>query len=55
MKGKVLEFVETEHIECKKAIFKDDKNLVLQIDGNITNDFCEYKCEIVEKGINMYL
>ena len=55
MKGKVLEFVETEHIECKKTIFKDDKNLVLQTDGNITNDFCEYKCEIVEKGINMYL
>ena len=44
----------TQHVYCKKAVFKDNKNLMLQIDGNITNDYSEYVCEIVNDGINMY-
>ena len=27
----------------------------IKIDGNITREYNEYRCEIVEKGINMYL
>lgn len=55
MNGKILTAKETTHVLCKKAVFKSDKNLVLQIDGNITNDYCQYNCEIVENGLNMYL
>ena len=55
MSGKIFKFQETQHIKCKKAVFKDEKNVTLQIDGNITREYNEYRCEIVEKGINMYL
>lgn len=55
MTGKILKVKEAYTVKCKKAIFKDNNNLVLQIDGNITKDFNEYKCEIIENGINMYL
>ena len=54
MKGNILKMPATQHIQCSRAIFKDSKPLTLQIDGNITNDHNEYKCEIVKKGINMY-
>lgn len=54
MKGKIFKIKETEHICCKKAIFKDSKNLQLQIDGNITNDYNEYVCEIINEGLKMY-
>lgn len=54
MNGKIYSFPETEHVYCQKAVFKDSNNLELQIDGNITNDCNEYRCEIVNKGINMY-
>lgn len=55
MSGKIFKFQETQHIKCKKAVFKEKKNVTLQIDGNITREYNEYRCEIVEKGINMYL
>ncbi len=55
MSGKILKAKETYTVKCKKAIFKDENNLVLQIDGNIVKDYKEYSCEIVEDGINMYL
>lgn len=55
MRGKIFKIKEASHVLCKKAVFRSNKNLVLQIDGNITNDYCEYKCEIVENGLNMYL
>lgn len=55
LKGKIFSLKEAEHIYCKKAIFKDQKPLVLQIDGNITNNYNEYVCEIIEEGLNMYL
>ena len=54
MSGKILKMPATQHIQCEKAVFKDANNLTLQIDGNITNEYKEYKCEIVRKGINMY-
>ena len=54
MKGNILKMPATQHIQCSRAVFKDSKPLTLQIDGNITNDHSEYKCEIVKKGINMY-
>ena len=54
MSKKILTLPETQHIYCKKAVFKDDKNLMLQIDGNITNDYQEYVCEVVNGGLNMY-
>ena len=54
MKGKIYSFHETEHVYCQKAIFKDANNLELQIDGNITNDCNDYRCEIIKEGINMY-
>ena len=54
MKGNILKMPATQHIQCNRAVFKDAKSLTLQIDGNITNDYSEYKCEIVKKGINMY-
>ena len=54
MSGNIHKMKEAHHITCKKAVFKDNQNLVLQIDGNITNEFKEYRCEIVENGINMY-
>lgn len=55
MSGKIFKFKETQHIKCKKAVFKDQNNVTLQIDGNITREYNEYRCEIVEKEINMYL
>ena len=54
MSGNIAKIKETQHIICKKAVFKDKENLVLQIDGNITREYNEYRCEIVENGINMY-
>ena len=54
MSGKILKMPATQHIQCERAVFKDVNNLTLQIDGNITNEYKEYKCEIVRKGINMY-
>ena len=54
MSGKIYSFPETEHIYCQKAVFKDENNLQLQIDGNITNNHNEYRCEIIKEGINMY-
>ncbi len=54
MSGKILKMPATQHIQCEKVVFKDASNLTLQIDGNITNEYKEYKCEIVRKGINMY-
>lgn len=54
MRKKVFKLKETEHIYCKKAIFKDSKNLIIQIDGNISKDYNEYRCEIVPQGINIY-
>lgn len=51
---KIFKASVTQHVYCKKAVFKDNKNLMLQIDGNITNDYSEYVCEIVDNGINMY-
>ena len=38
----------------KYNISDDIIRYLLQIDGNITNEYKEYKCEIVRKGINMY-
>lgn len=54
MSKKILTLPVTEHIYCEKAVFKDDKNVMLQIDGNITNDYNEYVCEVVNNGLNMY-
>lgn len=54
MSGNISKIKETQHITCKKAVFRDKEKLVLQIDGNITREFNEYRCEIVENGINMY-
>ena len=54
MSKKILTTPETQHVFCKKAVFRDKENLVLQIDGNVTGDYNEYRCEIVENGINMY-
>ena len=54
MSGNIHKMKEAQHIACKKAVFKDNTNLVLQIDGNITNEYNEYRCEIIENGINMY-
>ena len=54
MSGNISKIKETQHIICKKAVFRDKENLVLQIDGNITREYNEYRCEIVENGINMY-
>ena len=54
LNGKIFSFKETEHVYCKKAVFKDSISLELQIDGNITNDCNEYRCEIINNGINMY-
>lgn len=54
MSKKILTMPETQHVFCKKAVFRDNKNLLLQIDGNITQDYKEYRCEIVNNGLNMY-
>ena len=54
MSGNIDKMKEAQHVTCKKAVFKDNTNLVLQIDGNITNEYNEYRCEIIENGINMY-
>ncbi len=54
MKGKIFTIKEAQHIYCQKAIFKDNRNVLLQIDGNITDDYNEYKCEIINNGIKMY-
>lgn len=54
MSGNISKIKETQHIICKKAVFRNKENLVLQIDGNITREYNEYRCEIVENGINMY-
>ena len=54
MKGKILNLPAAQHVRCQKAVFKDNKNLVLQIDGNINDSCSEYKCELVKNGINMY-
>ena len=54
MGGNIAKIKETQHITCKKAVFRDKEKLVLQIDGNITREYNEYRCEIVENGINMY-
>ncbi len=54
MKGKIFTVKEAQHIFCQKAIFKDNKNLLLQIDGNIINEYNEYRCEVVHNGIKMY-
>ena len=43
MSGKILKMPATQHIQCEKAVFKDVNNLTLQIDGNITNEYKEYK------------
>lgn len=55
MTKKILKMPKTQHISCKKAIFKDKEKLLLQIDGNIVDDYYEYRCEIVNKGLKMYL
>ena len=54
MSKKILTLPKTEHITCTKAVFKDNKNLLIQIDGNITQKYNEYCCEIVNNGLNMY-
>ena len=54
MSGNISKIKQTQHIVCKKAVFRDKEKLVLQIDGNITKEYNEYRCEIVENGINMY-
>ena len=54
MKGNILKLPAAQHIKCQKAVFKDDKKLILQIDGNINDNCNEYSCEIVKNGINMY-
>ena len=54
LSGNIAKIKETQHITCKKAVFRDKENLVLQIDGNVTDKYNEYCCEIVENGINMY-
>lgn len=54
MSGKIAKIKEAQIVSCKKAVFRDKENLVLQIDGNVTGDYNEYRCEIVENGINMY-
>ena len=54
MSGNIFKIKEAQHIVCKKAVFRDKTNLLLQIDGNITNEYNEYRCEIIENGINMY-
>ena len=54
MSKKILTLPKTEHISCTKAVFKDSKNLLIQIDGNITQKYNEYCCEIVNNGLNMY-
>lgn len=55
LKGKILTLKEVEHIYCQKAVFKSDRNLTIQIDGNITDNSNIYTCELVSKGLNMYL
>ncbi len=55
MSGKVFKMKETEHLYCKKAIFKSNENLTIQIDGNITRSSNIYSCEIINGGLNMYL
>lgn len=54
MKKKVFTMKETEHIYCKKAVFRDNEKLVIQIDGNISKDYNEYRCEVVPQGLNIY-
>lgn len=54
LKKKVFSLKQTQHVFCKKAVFRDSKNLIIQIDGNISKDYNEYRCEIVPQGINIY-
>ena len=50
--GETLELNGEEYIIS--GVFKDSKNLLIQIDGNITQKYNEYCCEIVNNGLNMY-
>lgn len=54
MKKRIFDIKGAQHIYCQKAVFKDNSNIMLQIDGNITNDYSEYVCEIIKNGLNMY-
>ena len=54
MSGKILKAKVTEHLYCKKVIFQNDEEFVMQIDGNIGYKEKKYICELVKDGIKIY-
>lgn len=52
--GKILKTKKAEHIYCSKVVIKSEKELVIQIDGNIVHNQNNYECQVIKGGLNIY-
>ena len=55
MKGKIFTIKEAQHIYCQKAIFKDNRNVLLQIDGNIEDVCSPYPIDKKFEAFNFHV